>query len=210
MDESSRNGAAEPTTDLPRGAAFMVCGGFMFAAMGAAVKLLSARFGNPTVVFLRSALGLLILLPWLARVGRAGIRTNALGEHLVRGVAGLFSMYCFFFVIARLRLADAVLLNYSAPLFVPFIERAWLGEDFSPKLWRGIAIGSCRSSSSTVCWSRPPRASWGRTRPGPRSSAGQSTAHSLAWRTWRATRCDRWSPSWLPRPCSWPRHRRTS
>ncbi len=119
----------------------MVCGALMFAAMGAAVKLLSASFGNLMVVFARNALGFLILLPWLVRVGRAGIRTQALREHLVRGVAGLLSMYCFFFVIARLRLADAVLLNYSAPLFVPFIERAWLGEDFSPRLWRPIGIG---------------------------------------------------------------------
>jgi len=140
MDDSSRNGA-ELHSDLPRGALYMVCGGFMFAAMGAAVKLLSASFGNPMVVFARSALGLVLLLPWLARVGPAGIRTRALREHLVRGVAGLLSMYCFFFVLARMRLADAVLLNYSAPLFVPFIERAWLGEEFSPRLWRGIAIG---------------------------------------------------------------------
>lgn len=141
MDDPSRNGAAEQGADLPRGALFMVCGGFMFAAMGAAVKLLSAWFGNSMIVFTRNALGFLILLPWLVRVGRAGIRTKALREHVLRSVAGLLSMYGFFFVITRLRLADAVLLNYSAPLFVPFIEHVWLGEDFSPRLWRPIGIG---------------------------------------------------------------------
>ncbi len=36
-------------------------------------------------------------------------------------------MYCFFYAIAHMRLADAILLNYSPPLFMPLIERIWLG-----------------------------------------------------------------------------------
>ena len=48
----------------------------------------------------------------------------------MRGLAGLAAMYCFFYALAHLRLADAVLLNYSLPLFMPFIESVWLGEPF--------------------------------------------------------------------------------
>lgn len=132
---------ASAKNDLPRAAAFMVASAFLFAGMGVTVKLASQHLSNALVVFFRSALGLLMLLPWLLRLGGGGLKTRHLGEHLVRGLAGLGAMYCFFYAIGRMRLADAVLLNYSLPLFVPFIESAWLGEPFERPLWPGILIG---------------------------------------------------------------------
>jgi drug/metabolite transporter (DMT)-like permease len=127
--------------DLPRGAALMVACAFLFAVMGVAVKLAAQQLPNAMVVFVRSALGLLMLLPWLLRLGRGALLTRHLGEHLIRGLAGLAAMYCFFYAIGHMRLADAVLLNYSLPLFVPFIESAWLREPFPRRLWGGILLG---------------------------------------------------------------------
>jgi drug/metabolite transporter (DMT)-like permease len=129
--------------DLPRAAAYMVACAFLFAVMGVAVRLASQQFPNAMVVFLRSAFGLLILLPWALRQGAGGLDTRHWVEHLVRGLAGLAAMYCFFYALGHLRLADAVLLNYSLPLFVPFIESVWLGEPFPRRLWAGILIGFC-------------------------------------------------------------------
>ena len=119
----------------------MLASALLFAGMSAAVKLAAQSLPNHLVVFVRNALGLLFLLPMLFRLGRGGLRTHALGGHLVRALAGLAAMYCFFYAIAHMRLADAVLLNYSLPLFVPFIERAWLGEPMPAGLWRGILLG---------------------------------------------------------------------
>jgi drug/metabolite transporter (DMT)-like permease len=133
--------AHRPHHDLPRGALYMVACALLFAVMGVAVRLASQQLPNVMVVFLRSALGLLMLLPWALRLGPRGLATQHLGEHLVRGLAGLAAMYCFFYALGRLRLADAVLLNYSLPLFVPFIESLWLHEPFPRRLWSGIVIG---------------------------------------------------------------------
>ena len=130
-----------PHHDLPRGALYMIACALLFALMGVAVRLASQQLPNAMVVFLRSALGLLMLLPWALRLGPGGLATRHLSEHLVRGLAGLAAMYCFFYALGHLRLADAVLLNYSLPLFVPFIESLWLGEPFPRKLWSGIVIG---------------------------------------------------------------------
>ncbi len=33
------------------------------------------------------------------------------------------AMYCFFFAIIRLGLAEALVLNYALPLFIPLVER---------------------------------------------------------------------------------------
>jgi drug/metabolite transporter (DMT)-like permease len=133
--------APASTSDLPRAASFMIASALMFAAMGVAVKLASRQLPNVMVVFVRSALGLVLLVPWLLALGVSGLRTRNPGEHLLRGLAGLGSMYCFFFALGRLRLAEAMLLNYSLPLFVPFIEHAWLREPLEPRLLRAILLG---------------------------------------------------------------------
>jgi drug/metabolite transporter (DMT)-like permease len=119
----------------------MVGSAALFAGMSAAIKIASHELSNVTVVFFRNAVGLVVLLPWLLPQGRAGLATRDLRGHLVRGLAGLGSMYCFFFAISRLRLADAVLLNQSLPLFLPLVERFWLGEPIPRRLWGVLAVG---------------------------------------------------------------------
>ena len=127
--------------DLPRGALLMVASALLFAAMGEAVRMASAQLSNAMVVFFRNAFGLVALLPWLVRLGPRGLRTRAWPEHLVRGLAGLASMYCYFYAIARIGLSEAILLNYSLPLFMPLIARAWLREEIPPRLWRALLLG---------------------------------------------------------------------
>jgi drug/metabolite transporter (DMT)-like permease len=127
--------------DLRRGALLMVTSALLFALMGVAVKVASQSLPNAMVVFFRNGVGLLALAPWLWRLGLQGLRTRHLREHVIRSLAGLASMYCFFYALAHLRLADAILLNYSIPLFMPFVESAWLGEPFPRRLWGVILLG---------------------------------------------------------------------
>jgi len=126
---------------LRRGALYMIGASLLFAAMGAIVKIVSQSLPNEMVVFFRSLFGLLALTPWLVRRGRRGIATRRWREHLLRGSAGLGAMYCYFYALAHLRLADATLLNYTTPLFVPLIAAAWLGEKVPRRLWGLLALG---------------------------------------------------------------------
>lgn len=119
----------------------MVASAFFFAAMSAAVKAASHSLPNTMVVFFRNAVSLVALLPLALRHGPARLKTRHLREHLVRALFGLAAMYCFFYAISRLRLADAVLLNYTLPLFLPAIERLWLGEPIPRRLWPPLAVG---------------------------------------------------------------------
>jgi drug/metabolite transporter (DMT)-like permease len=128
-------------TDLRRAALFMVTSAFLFAIMSVAVKVSARSLPNTVVVFFRNLVGLLALLPWVVPLGWRGLATRNLREHVVRGVAGLGAMYCFFYAIGHLRLADAVLLNYSIPLFMPIVESVWLGEPFPRRLWWPIGLG---------------------------------------------------------------------
>ena len=124
--------------DLRRGGLYMVASALLFALMSVAVKVASGTLPNVMVVFFRSAFGLLTLVPFIVGLD---LRTGHLREHLIRSLAGIASMYCFFYTLAHMRLADAVLLNYSLPIFIPFVESAWLGQEFPRRLWTPVLVG---------------------------------------------------------------------
>jgi drug/metabolite transporter (DMT)-like permease len=119
----------------------MVASALLFASMAATVGVASRELPNAPIVFFRHFIMLVFLLPWLARQGRHALDTDDVRGHLVRGLAGVSAVACYFYAIARLRLADAVLLNQSMPLFIPLVERAWLGERIPPRLWGVLGLG---------------------------------------------------------------------
>lgn len=126
----------------PGSAARLLLGSsLLFASAGAAVKLVSASASNEMVVFFRSFIGLVALTPWLVARGVGGLRTPYLRQQVTRALAGLAAMYCFFYAIAHLPLAEAMLLNYSSPLFIPFIARLWIGEPIPPRTGWPIGAG---------------------------------------------------------------------
>ncbi len=131
------------TADNPaRGALLVTAAALMFASMGVLIRFATQQLPNEQVVFLRNFFGLLILLPLLLRNGiGASLRTDRLALHVLRSLCGLAAMYCFFYALANLALADAVLLNFTAPLFIPFIALLWLREIVSRQVIAAIVIG---------------------------------------------------------------------
>ena len=127
--------------DLRRGARYAVASAMALALSATCIKAASAQAPNGVIVFLRSASGLALLMPWLLRQGRSGVRTAKLGGHLWRALFGVASMYCYFYAISKLSLAEAVLLTYSMPLYVPFIAWAWLDEKPSPTAFPSALLG---------------------------------------------------------------------
>ena len=119
----------------------MATSAVLFATMAACVRLASRELPNAPIVFFRHFLMLVFLLPWAARQGWRALRTDDFPGHVVRALAGLSAIACYFYAIARLRLADAVLLNQSMPLFIPLVERAWLRERIPPRLWGVLLLG---------------------------------------------------------------------
>lgn len=119
----------------------MILSSLAFAAMGVCIQICAQTLPNGMVVFFRNISGLVFLSPLLIRGGIDVLRTKHLKEHLFRGVAGLSSMYCFFYAISHLPLADAVLLNYTLPLFIPVVESLWLGEPFPLRLSAPLGLG---------------------------------------------------------------------
>lgn len=116
-------------SDNPRlGAVFAVAAGALFAIMGSLIKLASAQLPNESIVFLRNLVAVIALAPVFLGRRRVTFRTERFGLHLMRAAFGVSAMYCFFYALGRLPLADAMLLNFAMPVFIPWIAWVWLKE----------------------------------------------------------------------------------
>jgi drug/metabolite transporter (DMT)-like permease len=123
------------------GAGLIVLGELMFASMGVCIRLVADSLPNESVVFFRNLIGLALILPWLMRRSGGGMGTRVPHLHLLRGLAGVGAMYCFFYAIAHIQLAEAMLLKLTAPLFIPLVALLWLGEAVIARVWLAVAVG---------------------------------------------------------------------
>ncbi len=124
-----------------RGALLIIAAELMFTSMGVVVRIVSSELNNAQVVFFRNLFVLLLMFPLLIRIRRVGLKTTIPQYHLLRGLAGVGAMYCFFYAIANMPLANAMLLKMSAPLFIPLVAMLWLKESFSRFVAYAVLLG---------------------------------------------------------------------
>ncbi|MCS6771718.1 MAG: DMT family transporter [Kiritimatiellae bacterium] len=123
------------------GTLYMAAASIAMALVGTSVKWATDGLPSPVVVFFRNLFGLLALAPWLAAPGGIEVRTRHLKLHAVRCVFGFLAMQCYFFAISRLHLGSAVALNFTSPLWIPFIARIWLGEPLTKRVLAASLAG---------------------------------------------------------------------
>lgn len=128
---------------LRKGALLLLLGEALLAIMGAMIKHLSDSLSTEQIVFFRNFAGLLVLLPilWRAGGGLSQFKTQVLKWHVMRSLVGLTAMYCYFFVLGRMPLAEAFLVKLTSPFFMPFIAWWWLKEPTGGRALYSIAIG---------------------------------------------------------------------
>lgn len=124
------------------GGVLVLCSALLFSGVGAIVKAVASGVSIEVIVFFRNAAAFAALIPYLIVIRRdLSLRTGCLRLHLLRATAGLSAMYTFFIAVKLLRLADAMLLSYTLPIFIPIIERFWLRERVTRRTQVAIALG---------------------------------------------------------------------
>lgn len=117
-----------------QGALLLALSALLFACMGVVIREASATINNENIVFFRNLVGVVFFLPLLLVKGLRPFKTQRLKSHLMRTSYGLAAMYCFFYAIAHLPLADAMVFTYSAPVFTPLIAYFWLKEPLTKRM----------------------------------------------------------------------------
>lgn len=123
--------------DNVRGAVLVTLGALLLTGMAIFVKILGSRLDSFQILFFRSFIGLLFILPLAFQQGWGICRTKIPMMHMTRGGIGIMGNFCFFYSITHLLLADAMALQFSRPLFMIVLAALFLGEVTGWK--RGIA-----------------------------------------------------------------------
>ena len=124
-----------------RGALWMIASGLGFSIMAVGIKLLGDRLDSFQIAFFRVAIGLLAILPFVAAAPLAQLKTRHARVHMVRAIFGLAAMYCSYYAIARMPLADYTALSFTKPLFATVLAVLILGEIVRWRRWTATLLG---------------------------------------------------------------------
>ena len=123
------------------GASCVVGAALMFALAGMSIKMAAVTLSNETIVFWRNAISLAILLPW-ALVNRSRwFHRGNMDLIAARALAVLASLYCYYYAVAEISLADAALLNFSSPIFVPVLGFLLFGFGLDSRVLVAVLVG---------------------------------------------------------------------
>jgi drug/metabolite transporter (DMT)-like permease len=113
---------------VARGALLVSAGSLTLVVMATVVKYLGSRIPSIEILFFRSFVGFLFIVPLFARDPLQALRTKRSGMHFVRGATGAIGNICFFWTITHMLLADSMALQFSRPLFMIPLALIFLGE----------------------------------------------------------------------------------
>ena len=128
-----------------RGAFWMVAAGVGFTVMAVAIKLLGTELDSFQVAFFRILFGFIVILPIVGYLGpTAGydfLRTRHLHIHAIRALLGMVAMYCSYYALAWIDLADFMALSFTRPLFATVLAVIILHEVVRWRRWSATAAG---------------------------------------------------------------------
>ncbi|WP_234809968.1 DMT family transporter [Mycolicibacterium moriokaense] len=114
---------------------------FCTAVVSALAKAAEVLTSAAVVLLFQNLICFLIILPFVLRGGLSSLKTEKPGLHVLRAVSGTACWYALFVAITMMPLTNAILLTFSAPLWMPLIARVLFREKVSMATWVGAAIG---------------------------------------------------------------------
>ena len=142
MDElSAPKQARRRVSTSFEGAALMIFTCACFAAMSALIRDMSDVFSPFQIAFFRNAVGLLVLLPIMARVGFGPLKPSRFKIFAIRGIVGITAMWCWYTALALTPLAEAITLNFTVALWMIPVAILLLGERVGRRRWTATLVG---------------------------------------------------------------------
>lgn len=134
------NGTAHNRAGL--GIAFVLAGVCAISINDMLIKQLSGGYPLHQIVFVRSFIGLMVLMAVVRFEGGWRIlATDQPWVHVLRGGLIVVANMSFFVALSALPLADATALFFAAPLFITVLSIPLLGERVGPVRLTAVAIG---------------------------------------------------------------------
>ena len=134
-------GTSHRPENIGAGALLTIAAFFCIALVGALAKYSGQYTSTGVLLLLQNVICFVFIAPVALRGGWSALRTDKVGLHVLRAATGTAAWYALFFAITQIPLANATLLTYSAPLWMPVV--AWLvtRQRVARSTWVGAGIG---------------------------------------------------------------------
>ena len=136
----TRGGPGRAASSM-RAVGWMSASSVSYAFTYVTVRELSASFSVYEIAFFRAALAMLVMLPWLMHAGRGALRTRRWRLYVFRAVISYSGMLCWFYGLAKLNLADATAIMFTAPLLSLVFLSVAIKEHVGAARWAAILCG---------------------------------------------------------------------
>lgn len=124
------------------GVAVMLFGMLLFALNDAMGKFLVSTYSLGQVIAVRSIAAVIILLPIVWKAGLTKlVNVERPGLQVARVFFSTAELFCFYFAVAALPLADVMTYWLAAPIYVAALSPFLLGEKVGWRRWTAIGIG---------------------------------------------------------------------
>lgn len=124
------------------GPAVMLLGMLLFAMNDAMGKWLVASYGLGQVILIRSVAALIVLAPFLWTAGlKPIVDVERPGLQFTRVVLSTLELFCFYYAVMYLPLADVMTYWLAAPIYVAAAAPFLLGEKVGWRRWTAIGVG---------------------------------------------------------------------
>ncbi len=107
----------------------------------AATKYVADQVAIEAIITVQYVVATLLCLPRILRKGLHDLRSERVGLHLIRGLAGVMGFYLFYAALHNIPMVDAMMLRQSAPLTVPLVLWLWSRETIAKDAWLPLLIG---------------------------------------------------------------------
>jgi drug/metabolite transporter (DMT)-like permease len=109
--------------------------------MSALAKQASTGAPTEVIVFFQNLICFVLVAPVALRHGWRELKTARVRLHVLRAATGTGAWLGLFFAITLMPLTNAVLVTYTAPIWIPLI--AWIlhGRKVGKAVWSGVALG---------------------------------------------------------------------
>jgi drug/metabolite transporter (DMT)-like permease len=124
-----------------RGPIWMILGGLSLICLAVVIRHMMPKFHVLEMIFLRSVVSLLLILPWALRQNRSELTTRRLPLHIFRNSIHYLGNIGWFVGVTLVTLADLQALQFTVPLFTIIMAAIFLRETVGPHRWIATGLG---------------------------------------------------------------------
>ncbi len=124
----------------PQAIFFILLYALSYSGLWACVTALSSDMHPLMMVFMRTLVGLALVLPMFFKSGIRSLKTQHLPLNILRGILSISTVALTFFALTQLPLADTIAYSYLTPMFAIILAAFFLKEHLGAKQVIAICI----------------------------------------------------------------------